>query len=182
VVTTTTELLTLLRASASPVGSIRAPESPGVYAWFLDDPAVLPTISIAPQQPAYVGITSSLRERGDDTHFSDTGTGFSTLRRSLGALLKDELDLVARPRGTGASKQNYTCYRFDSGGEQRLTGWMRAHLRVATAEHVDPGAVETDLIAHACPPLNLNGWPNPYRAEIMALRKICVGEAEQHRR
>jgi len=136
----------------------------------LDDPAALPIVPNQGRTPLYVGMTSNLRARGDETHFSDGGSGFSTLRRSLGALLKENLDLKARPRGTGASKQNFRCYCFDEGGETRLTAWMREHLRIAVAEHPDPDGIETELIRLARPPLNLNKWPNPHRAEIMALR------------
>jgi hypothetical protein len=173
------ELLKRPRRNARPVGEVAARPRPGVYAWFLDEPTALPGVPDQGEDPIYVGMTSNLRERGDETHFSDEGTGFSTLRRSLGALLKDELRLQARPRGTGASRQNYLCYRFEPAGDARLTAWMQRHLRVAVAEHADPDAIEGDLIQLAEPPLNLNRWPNPYRADIMALRKTCVQEAER---
>ena len=45
--------------------------------------------------PVYVGISADLARRGDEDHFRSGGSGFSTLRRSLGALLKDELKLTA---------------------------------------------------------------------------------------
>jgi hypothetical protein len=67
----------------------------------------------------YVGMSSNLAER-DEAHFRTGGSGFSTLRRSLGALLKQELRLSARPRGTGSSAQNYRCYQFDDAGEEQL--------------------------------------------------------------
>lgn len=124
-----------------------------------------------------------MAEREFDAHFAIGNTGYSTLRRSLGAVLKDELDLRSRPRGTGASKTNYTNYRFDDAGEQRLSDWMARSLRIGVHELDDPREHERDLIAAAWPPLNLTGWANPERALIRELRKICADEARrQHPR
>ena len=129
--------------------------------------------------PVYIGLSSNLAEREFDTHFVAGKTGFSTLRRSVGAILKEQLGLQARPRGTGASKTNYTNYRFDDTGEQQLSAWMHEHLRVAVEPMDDLNGVEADLIALAFPPLNLTNWPNPHAATIRALRKACVEEARR---
>ncbi len=152
-----------------------------MYAWFLDDPTATPSLPNQGADPVYVGISADLARRGDEDHFRTGGSGFSTLRRSLGALLKDELGLTAEPRSRGPSEQNYRCYRFDDRGEQRLTDWMRQHLRVAVTEHRDPEQIEVELIALARPPLNLTGWPNPYARELKTLRKRCADEARQAR-
>ena len=170
-------LLSSLRERAARVGHTRAPQAPGVYAWFLDPPTAL---SALPDQNAgaiYVGISSNLARRGDEDHFRTGGSGFSTLRRSLGALLKDELGLRAEPRSAGRSEQNCRCYCFDDAGEGRLTDWMQRHLRIGIAEHADPEQIEPTLIAIARPPLNLTGWPNPYGKALRAARKRCADEA-----
>ena len=174
------ELLVRLQSGATELNELRAPASPGVYAWFLNDPVALPRLPNQGASPIYVGLSSNLAQREFDTHFQAGQSGFSTLRRSLGALLKDELGLRAQPRGTGASDSNYRCYRFDDSGEQRLSSWMHAELRVAAEPHRDPAAIERELIALACPPLNLTGWKNPNAVEIKALRKACVEEARQN--
>jgi hypothetical protein len=173
-------LLERMYTEAKAPNDVVAPMASGVYAWFLDHPAALPTISSHSGSPIYVGLSSNLHERGDETHFRDGSTGFSTLRRSLGALLKSELDLQAEPRGTGASRQNYQCYRFDDAGEVRLTSWMLQHLRVGVAEHPAPDTIETALIVVGEPPLNLTKWANPHRATIKALRSECVAEARRN--
>jgi len=173
------EILDALRANAVPLDDVRAPSAPGVYAWFLDDAHVLPSLPDQGRDPIYVGLSSDLAIREYNTHFKAGQSGFSTMRRSLGALLKDELHLRAQPRGTGASATNYRNYRFDDAGEAVLSGWMREHLRVAVHPCVDPDEIETDLIALACPPLNLTKWANPHAAEIKALRKECVEEAKR---
>lgn len=166
-----------LREGAAPVAQVAAPAAPGVYAWFVDDPVALPTLPNQGADPIYIGMSSNLAVREFDTHFKSGQTGFSTLRRSLGALLKTELALIARPRGTGASKTNYTCYRFDERGEDLLTRWMHEHLRVAVQPCGEPQVVESELIVLAQPPLNLTGRPNPSAVEIRALRKVCADEA-----
>jgi hypothetical protein len=94
-------------------------------------------------------------------------------------LVKGELGLTAVPRGTGASKTNFTNYRFDDAGEQRLTKWMLTNLRVAVRAVDNPQTAEDELIALACPPLNLKGWANPDAAEVRALRKTCADEARR---
>jgi hypothetical protein len=130
----------------------------------------------------YLGLSSNLVQREFDTHFRAGQSGFSTLRRSLGALLKEELALTAIPRGTGASDTNYRNYRFADQGEQRLSQWMTTHLRVGVHAISDPAEIERELISLACPPLNLTGWANPAAADIKALRKACVEEARQNAR
>ena len=178
---TADQLLAHLRDAAAPVEQAHAPAAPGVYGWFLDDPKAIPSLPNQGTDPVYVGISADLARRGDEDHFRSGGSGFSTLRRSLGALLKDELKLTAQPRSPGPSEQNFRCYRFDDPGEQRLTDWMRRHLRVAVAPHPAPEQVEAELIALAQPPLNLTGWPNPHAKELKALRKLCADEARRTR-
>jgi hypothetical protein len=168
-----------LREQAAPVGQVRAPHAPGVYAWFLDTPAALPAFPHEPADAIYVGIASDLARRGEENHFRTGASGFSTLRRSLGALLKDELRLRAQPRSAGKSEQNYRCYRFDDAGERRLTDWMNNHLRIGVAEHPDPKLIEVTLIGIARPPLNLTGWPNPHAHALRAARKRCADEARE---
>jgi hypothetical protein len=118
---TADQLLAHLRDTAAPVEHAHGPAAPGVYGWFLDDPKPIPSLPNQGTDPVYVGISADLARRGDEDHFRSGGSGVSTLRRSLGALLKDELKLTAQPRSPGLSEQNFRCYRFDDPGEQRLT-------------------------------------------------------------
>ena len=62
-------------------------------------------------------------------HFNHSHSGFSTFRRSLGAIPKQTLDLKALPRSSGQSSSNTQNFRFDEAGEVRLTEWMREKLR-----------------------------------------------------
>ena len=173
------EVLRSLGESAGKLSELAAPPAPGVYAYFLDG-VELPGVSNPGEGPVYVGLSSNLAQREFDTHFAEGKTGFSTLRRSIGAVLKSELDLHPRPRGTGASDTNFRNYRFDDKGERQLSEWMRRSLLVAVQPVADPNAVEDALISLACPPLNLKGWANPEAAHIKSLRKACVTEAREN--
>jgi len=73
----------------------------------------------------YLGKSSNLEARN---HFAHRDSGFSTLRRSLGALIKEELRLQAIPRGPWRSRNDLRYHRFRDKDEQRLTDWMITHL------------------------------------------------------
>jgi hypothetical protein len=178
--TATRTLDTLIANQTGPQDLAAQPE-PGVYALFLATRGALPGIAEPGSGALYIGSSSNLAQREFDTHFAAGETGFSTVRRSLGALLRDELNLKPRPRGTGTSKTNYTNYRFDEAGERRLSEWMRERLRVAVHAVSNPPEVEAELIGLAHPPLNLTGWPNPERAEIKRARKQCADAARRRR-
>lgn len=148
----------------------------GLYAYFTDHPNQLRPILVPANGMLYIGMTySSLDAR---CHFEHAHSGFSTFRRSLGAILKEQLLLRASPRAPGSSRSNVLNYRFDPDGESRLTEWMRANLTYSYREIADNvAAVEKGRIEMECPPLNLTGWKNPQRAEIKRLRAVCVAEA-----
>jgi hypothetical protein len=155
---------------------IPAVDSAGIYAFHLTTPSALPGVSIELPGIIYLGMTdSSLEVRN---HFTHKHSGFSTLRRSLGALLKTSLALQAIRRGSGPSRINVQNYRFRDADERRLTEWMTANLTYgfAIVDH-DASAVERALIAELRPPLNLTHWPNPQRRPLRALRDVCRQEA-----
>ena len=81
---------------------------------------------------------------------------FSTLRRSLGAVLAE------------ASRQ-------DTIDEAQLTAWMHAHLRVVLVPVVDADTLdqlETAVLTELDPPLNLaKVAKTPLRQELSRLRK-----------
>jgi hypothetical protein len=178
---TAARIIDTLSANQTAPRDLSARPEPGVYALFLATRGALPAIAESGTGALYIGSSSNLAQREFDTHFATGETGFSTVRRSLGALLRGELNLKPGPRGTGTSKTNYTNYRFDQAGERRLSEWMRQHLRVAVHAVPNPSEVEAGLIALAHPPLNLTGWPNPERAEIKRARKQCADAARQRR-
>lgn len=172
------EILTRLVTDRASVQNLDAPKEPGVYGLFLRDGTDFP-LAHNPTEPLYVGTSGNLAQREFDTHFAAGQTGFSTVRRSFGALLLNRLGLRPQPRGKGSSKTNFRNYRFDDAGEERLSQWMEKQIALAVHPVANPKAVEKALIALACPPLNFTGWANPMAAEIKAKRKQCVELAEQ---
>lgn len=168
-----------LKSAAAPSEAPVIPSS-GVYAFLLRDTASLPGVATGRNGLLYVGMTDDGLDARN--HFRHLHSGFSTLRRSLGALLKGELDLRATPRAPGASRSNVVNYRFTPAGEQALSGWMESNLLIAQSPLMgDILAIEKDIIRLLEPPLNLTDWPNPQRAHLKHLRSLCVAEAEQAR-
>ena len=167
-----------LSSARCPISDLDAPKEAGVYAIFLQEGAVLPGVQKGRDGLLYIGLSTNLAQRQYDTHFQAGKTGFSTVRRSLGALLIELLGLQPRPRGSGSSATNYTNYRFDEAGEDRLSAWMSEHLEVAVRPAKNPEQLEKDLLREARPPLNLKDWPNPGAPAIKALRKKCVQAAK----
>jgi len=152
--------------------------SPGVYFLHLKAGSTLEVWGLREDRLLYVGVSSNLAERQFDTHFHSGQTGWSTVRRSLGAILKEQLALKAIPRNGRVSPTNCRNYEFAGNGEAQLTDWMERHLDVAVMA-LDEGWIEAEkrLIAELQPPLCLKGWPNPLRSHIKALRKVCIDEA-----
>jgi hypothetical protein len=113
-----------------------------------------------------------------EQHLADGGTPFSSLRRSLGALLKESLSLAPVPRSENpGDDKRFVNYGFTKDGEALLSEWMRENLNLAAVVSDDPDEVEPLLIRHRKPLLCLTGWANPYSPRIKALRKACADEA-----
>jgi hypothetical protein len=153
----------------------------GLYALFLIDTTALPLITVGPSAVLYVGMTeSSLEVRN---HFKHAHSGFSTLRRSLGALLIHKLALQPIPRAPGRSQSNITNYRFSDDGERCLTKWIEEHLAYGFAPvGQNVRDLERELIAELKPPLNLTAlgqWRNPDAAKIRGARRECRDKAQR---
>lgn len=150
----------------------KLPDQPGVYAIFLNPKAALGGFKATKNGMIYIGESGNLGKRG---HFESGKTGFSTLRRSIGAIKKRELQLVAVPRSEGSSNSSF---RFEQASEERLTDWMLSSLKIGFATVANLyKEVEKDLILHFQPVLNLKYWKNPKKQEITRLRNVCREEA-----
>jgi len=171
-----------LVASRATLRAVSVPEKPGVYAIFLRQGAEFPIEMTTSDRIIYVGSSINFAVREYTNHFSSTSTGFSTLRRSIGALLKDKLSLTAIPRGSGSAESNYTNYRFECAGENRLTKWMETNLEVGVCPvDGDFVLVEQMLVTALEPVLCLKGWENPHAKYIKSSRKTCADEARKAR-
>ena len=126
-------------ADRRPVSDLPELHGAGLYAFYLNDPEQLAPIETGENGLVYIGMTQ------DDLHVRNhllhQISGFSTLRRSFGALLKTRLNLVAIARGRGSSESNFRNYCFTPDGEQRLPRSGRPGHRGALAvqdECADP--------------------------------------------
>lgn len=166
---------THLLETRAPVDQLRAPHAHGVYAVFAGSENALTPIRTGRHGLLYIGASKDLAGREFEQHFNSASTGFSTLRRTLGAILKDRLQLRAIPRSPGSKPSSYRLHAEDEG---RLTDWMRSNLLVGVCGIGTAWELERQLIRQLEPPLNLMHWPNPQRGDLKRLRKACTDEAQ----
>ncbi|MBY6367994.1 hypothetical protein HQ604_16740 [Rhodococcus corynebacterioides] len=150
--------------------------SPGMYSWWIDEAGAADlTRGLRHQVDAgliYAGLAGATRTGGStsaNTLWGRIATmhlgkrhEFSTLRRSLGAVLA----------------QAYGLSVIDEVG---LTQWMHVHLRVVAipVAHADTlDSLETEILSELDPPLNLaKVAKTPLRRQLSALRKRFAGGA-----
>jgi hypothetical protein len=151
------------------------PKRPGLYALYGDDRAwvELGLRRAFDGQPLYVGKAErSLNGRDVGTHFAAGKTGSSTVRRSLAALLVNELGLVAVPRNL-AKPDGSANFGLDAASEMRLSGWMQQRLSLATWSKPEDAVldeIETTVVRRLRPPLNLDKVGEP-RQRLREARK-----------
>jgi hypothetical protein len=156
------------------------PTRPGVYAFFFNEPPpgidtsnchwvdqhALLYVGIAPKPPPSNGRApsrSNLRQRLR-THYFGNAAG-STLRRTLGCLLSDQLGVKLRRVGRGGR------YTFTNPGEQLLDDWMRRHAFVTWVENSVPWEQEVRLLSSGLRlPLNVDS--NPWLEAVALVRAV----------
>jgi len=164
------------------------PRSPGVYAWyFRQAPPQVPLegciefdghrllyIGITPRRPSTHAVSrkrSGLRGR-IRTHYRGDADR-STLRRTLGCLLKQDLGIHLAPMGGS--------HRLDFGeGETALTQWMASNAKVVWMLYDSPWQVEPEIISLIRPPLNLqHNHDHPFHSTLSAIRAQCIRSASK---
>jgi hypothetical protein len=170
----------------SSVDHTNYPNSPGIYTFVLIENSMLKQFGTG-EKIIYVGIAKdSLRKRDLNTHFRTGRTGHSTLRRSIGAILKQQLKLIALTRNGTTAQTSIDNYKFDTDGDQRLSDWMLDNLKIGYWEdqnkipYGELRQLEKDLIKELKPTLDLDNRTrkfNPLASELDALRRICKKEA-----
>lgn len=180
-----------IRALTSPRHTIAAcmagavPDRPGLYAMY-GDRSVWRTLGLGEppdDRPLYVGkAEDSLVSRDLGTHFATGETGRSSPRRSFAALLAGELKLDAIPRRrANPEPRKWTHYALESEGDQRLTEWMREHLLLAIWPFTGTcllAAVESEVMTHWKPPLNLIGVVQPWQSQVRHARAAMASAAK----
>src|SRR4051812_22508241 len=154
------------------------PKDPGLYAFYGDDPAWA-QLRLSPAfdgQPLYVGKAErSLNGRDVGTHFAAGKTGSSTVRRSLAALLADELALVAVPRNL-VKPDGSANFGLNAPSEERLSAWMEERLLLSTwtrPEGIILDEIETAVVHRLRPPLNMYKVGEPRRRLREARRRMA---------
>ncbi|QGV67292.2 GIY-YIG nuclease family protein [Clavibacter nebraskensis] len=145
--------------------------STGIYAWWDVGAALAPHYPadfprVDAVRPLYIGVAQrqSLAARGLKMHLKRTRV--SGLRRSLAALLREELDLSAQviPARGGM-------FGLTAAGDAVLTDWMLRHLRVTWVAHPVPKNIERVIVEAEVPPLNYtHATRGPYATHMRALR------------
>jgi GIY-YIG catalytic domain len=156
------------------------PTSPGVYAFYFNEPPpgidtsgchrvdqrALLYVGIAPKLPPVNGRApsrSNLRQRLR-AHYYGNAEG-STFRRTLGCLLSEQLGIKLRRVGSGGR------YTFTNPGEQRLDDWMQQHAFVNWVETSAPWELEAQLLSSGLRlPLNVEG--NPWLEAVAVVRAV----------
>jgi hypothetical protein len=117
----------------------------------------------------YLGISGSrgLRKRDYNNHFTGTARN-STLRKSIGALMRYKKEQSNNDIGT-------TKYKFCALDEKKLTVWMKNNLIMHYCiTEGDVNSIETELIKHYNPPLNISKNKNEtnksFRKKLSQLR------------
>jgi len=186
-------LIGLLSQCAQDTNRISPQTGPGYYAFFLKKGVELPQpFEVNEIRTLYVGIadTGGLYQRIHKNHLFSYNSSESSFRRSIGAILKDQLGLIAFPRSkkTEVIDKDLDQFRFINGGEERLTDWILENTRISAIEYNQKlGLLEWELIASLRPILNSNKWRNPLRNpfkwKLQELKEICRNEAEfNHKR
>jgi hypothetical protein len=181
---TTAEVLDRLQAPRFPLRNSfpSLPAKPGLYAihgsrdaWValgLGDPI--------PNLPLYVGkAEDSLVARDIRTHFEDGRTGSSTVRRSLAALLCDDLNLSAMPRNP-AQPGYFPNYALSDADDMKLTHWMRERLELAVwvwDRSRTLRKIESDVLSRLNPPINIAGVDHRWKAHLRHRRRLMADQA-----
>lgn len=184
-------ILAHLKANLLPYKAISHFSSkPGIYAVGLHTNATLlksAQNNVGSGDIIYIGKTQKSQVARDvSTHFASGKSGSSTLRRTLGAILREQLGLQPIPRSlTEKGNKRFTNYAFTAEGEERLNEWMRNNLSLSFWEYDNSmhrlSDIEESVIRLACPILNLsNNRANHWYHKIRALRDMCADLAEHY--
>jgi hypothetical protein len=129
----------------------------------------------------YVGISPSTNRNPQSRqtlrsriryHFRGNAAG-STLRRTLGVLLRNDSGHALRRVGSGER------YTLTAAGEAWLNDWLTAHALVCWREHPAPWELEAQLMRTLSLPLNIQG--NDHHAFYPVLRRARAEALAQAR-
>ena len=181
------EIIESIRTNTKPINEHSVFSTfPGVYAFLLNSTSTLKDFGQV-NQVLYVGIAKdSLKSRDLGNHLNSESTGRSTLRRSIGAILKTEFNLKSFSRNGTDNRREITNYVFNIKGDISLTEWMTKSLEVGYWEdknkisYAQLRDLEEEVIKILKPTLDLDKRTrkyNPLADKLDGLREICRNEA-----
>jgi hypothetical protein len=140
---------------------IALPKEAGIYAIFLEGISSLPEewqlLLGRSDKLLYIGIGTGLSGLDGrlETHFSGPHSTTDTFRRSVGAVLREHIQLKLTLRSSKRSQ-----YSFKN--ENVLSEWIRKNCRFKylCPTDCDVGELEEDYICKYSPPLNIDHNPN----------------------
>ncbi len=157
------------------------PAESGIYGWWvragsLEVPAAdyqqhegfeLLYVGIAPRRPTTAGRASKSNLKKRLNQHVNGNASQSTLRRTLGVLLMETLDLtlvLRRGRELWAD-------------EASLTGWMHKNMRITYVINKAPWDAEDELLKHARLALNIDGRSKDDFARFISARRSSARAA-----
>ena len=176
------QIIVKLKYGLVPFSEIREfSPNPGIYAvGYTGDNFPFPTGEnvINNGDIIYIGKTEkSQKSRDAQTHFKSGKTGSSTLlRRSLGAILREDLGFQPIPRSKTESRMRD--YKFIEESEKQLTQWMMKNLSLSFFDICAGKRIirnsEIYIIQEIRPILNItHNSSNPYVGMLKELRAKC---------
>lgn len=183
------QTINAIKASATPLKGLKPlPNEQGIYAFFLGNTNALGQFG-QPGQVIYVGMSQNLNGRDTKTHLQSGKTGRSSLRRSLGAILKSKLALEAQKRDNNPQKLRADKFMFGEQGEEKLSQWMNENLKLgycSTKNQLSRDELknlEEQVVMRLQPTLDLDRATkkyNPLADKLDGLRKICREEVKNN--
>lgn len=166
------------------VAEVRSsPTCPGIYGWWMKRGALdipdaryeeqdghqLLYVGISPRKPSATGRTSKGTVRDRLVTHATKDASRSTLRRTLGVLLADDLGLTL---GVHRGREHY-----GPEGEALISHWLDANARIAWVVDPAPWEAEEELLAQATLALNLDGRSDAFARSISSRRRSALAAA-----
>lgn len=176
-------LTALCALRAIPLGQTAVPAAPGLYAVFADA-AQWRTLGLGRTTGRPAPLRWQVRE------FPCQARPAHPLRHRQDRLLHAppiRSRAPRRPPGTtGPQPRNprrpgyFDKFGLEPAGDERLTQWMIAHVRIATWAS-SPGTrldvIETEVLHALLPPLNIEKVSTPWRRQVKSARKLLADQA-----
>jgi hypothetical protein len=149
------------------------PPDAGVYAMFLaninDMPESWKTILGRDDGLFYIGKGSTGLRKRLKRHFLGAHSTKDTFRRSVGAILREYLQLMLILRSSASN-----CSQYSFKNEEVLSAWIQenCHFTYLVIPKHETGSREIDIIHELLPPLNIQNNPGKIK-EVVLVREEC---------